>query len=144
MQHISYYFSQIPSMMGSLHGGQRLGQPQSATWQPPVDVYEREDAIVIVVELPGVEKEQISVLVEGDVLKISGVRATRVPDGTRHVHQMEIAYGHFARYLRLSPAINPERINAEYKDGYLTIEIPRLTSESGSSLEAQEPEEDGQ
>ncbi|MBN2311491.1 MAG: Hsp20/alpha crystallin family protein [Candidatus Hydrogenedentes bacterium] len=141
MRHFEYYVSRMYSVLGNMHGGGRTGHLPSTTWQPPVDVYEREDGVVVVVELPGVDKDQISVVVDGGVLKVSGVRPTRVPDGTRHVHQMEIPYGHFARWLQLPPGSKDEQIRAQYEDGYLVIEIPHAAGPLTDGGEQEPPEE---
>jgi len=112
--------------MPGLHGGAYMQHPHGSAWQPPVDVFERDDAIVVVVELPGVEKEQISAIVDHGILKVSGYRAKKLPDQISHVHQMEIPYGKFSRALRLPEGIDVESIEAEYQNGYLVIHIPRV------------------
>jgi len=119
-------FSHLIQLMGTLGPDAELGQLSSSTWHPLVDIYERDEAIVVVVELPGVEKSQIRVTAEGDVLKITGVRNKRIPSATQHVHQMEIPYGPFMRSVKLPSCSDIESIQAEYRDGYLTIEIPRM------------------
>lgn len=118
-----YLFAHMYNVMGGLHG--RPGHPHSTTWEPMIDVYERPDGIVIIVELPGVEKERISVTVEDDMLKISGFRPKQIPEAAQHVHQMEIPYGPFARRVRLPDWADVESVRAAYEGGYLTVEVSR-------------------
>ncbi len=99
--------------------------PSGTSWQPHIDVFEREDRFIIVVELPGVRKEQIEAHVENGILQIKGTREKRIPQGTTHVHQLEIPYGSFTRLLQLPQSADVKRIEAQYEDGFLTIEIPR-------------------
>ncbi len=112
--------------MGGL--GREAGEISSVSWQPLVDIYERDDAVIIIVELPGVDKTRTDVSVDGELLKVSGFRPKQIPETTRHVHQMEIPYGHFTRIIRLSSSCDVDNIEAEYEHGYLTITIPRNPS----------------
>lgn len=97
-------------------------------WQPPVDIYQQENALVVVVELPGVQKDQIKVSIDGGVLCITGRRAKQLPQDTRHILQMEIPYGAFSRSVRLPVTTVEDSIEAEYQDGYLTVRIPQAPS----------------
>lgn len=127
MPKFSDYFLRMQAITSGLPGGSPIEHFHSGAWQPPVDIFERPDRIVLVVELPGVDKEDLDVYVERDILKITGVRPKRIPEGTQHVHQMEIAYGHFARFVKLPACADVDHIEAQFKDGYLTIEIPRAS-----------------
>ncbi|MGZ5840820.1 MAG: Hsp20/alpha crystallin family protein [Xanthobacteraceae bacterium] len=74
---------------------------QSAAWQPPMDVFEAPDGILIVLALPGVERGDIEIAVDGDTLVISGIR--HLPAITRGaaIQRLEIPYGRFERHVRL-------------------------------------------
>ena len=120
----STIFNHVQIMSGPEEGPQ-FSNLHTGTWQPMVDIYETQESLVIVVELPGLNEEDISVKMDQGILKIRGFRPKQIPDATRHVHQMEIPYGHFARYVNLPECANIEKIEAEYKNGYLTIEVPR-------------------
>jgi HSP20 family protein len=124
MKKYPHILSQMYTMMNNMPSGTGIENIHSTTWQPAVDIYERDEGIVIVVELPGLSEEQIDVTVEGGVLKIKGHRPKRIPDNTRHVHQMEIPYGHFARFVSLPSAASIDDIEANFEGGYLTVTIP--------------------
>lgn len=128
MRQYTHYFSHMYSVLSGLRG-EYTQHMQGTVWQPPVDVFEREDGVVIVVELPGVRQEDIHVTVEKGVLMVRGQRGKQVPEDTRHVHQMEIPYGTFGRCLRVPEFVDQSRIEAAYRDGYLTIELPRKHEE---------------
>ena len=94
-------------------------------WKPLTDVYELEDAIIIKVEVPGVEKKDVSITVEGKQIAIRGERA--YPHQTPGItyHQMEINYGDFERTIVLPEVYEADHINAELKDGFLFIKITK-------------------
>lgn len=127
MKDFTHFLAQTYAILGG--GGAAGGLPSmpAAHWQPPIDIYECRDGLHILVELPGVDKDQLSVSVEDCILRIAGFRPKTVPPSTQNVHQMEIPYGHFARYVRLPSSSNVDRINAKYENGFLTIDIPRNT-----------------
>lgn len=103
-----------------------LGHPQGVAWQPLVDVYECQEATVLVAELPGVEQDQITVTVQSNCLRITGIRNKHIPKDTHRVHQMEIPHGPFARLIELPPSCDVEHIEARFDQGYLMIRLPRM------------------
>jgi HSP20 family protein len=120
-------FSRIVYRSYSYSGGieqEWLTNPHGVAWQPLVDVYERPEAMVIVVELPGIEKTEIDVTIDGASLCIKGIRHKELPSDTRRVHQMEIAYGPFARTVELPGYADLENIQAHFENGYLTVTVP--------------------
>ncbi len=98
-----------------------------APWTPRVDIHETAGAIVVTLEIPGVQRDAIDIVVEGLYLTVSGERAETLSTGCLRWHQMEIAHGRFERVLALPQEVDAERITATYKDGFLTITIPRGT-----------------
>lgn len=92
-------------------------------WRPLTDMYEVDGEIVIKVEIPGVQKEDISITLEGRQLVIHGTRDNPLQKCGVIYHQMEINYGEFERVLMLPQAIEAERIKAELKDGFLYIKV---------------------
>jgi HSP20 family protein len=105
-----------------------LETTDASPWRPFIDIYERTDNIIVVVELPGVTKDDVSVTVEKGILSISGFRHKEIPQEAEHVHQMEIPHGPFKRSIKLHGSANIAKIQADFKDGFLTIQIPRKAS----------------
>jgi len=102
--------------------GDRLG---GSRWRPAVDVFETEKTIVVRVELAGVRIPQLDVTVDGDVLRVSGVRHALAADGVQRLHQMEIACGPFERTLRVSVPFDREGVSAHLEEGFLTVTLPK-------------------
>jgi HSP20 family protein len=98
-------------------------------WQPDVDVFETETGVVVLVEIAGIRSEDLRVTVDGEVLRISGVR--RVPERSdlKRLLQMEIAAGPFERRLRIPIAFDRDAVSAHLSDGFLTVTLPRRVRE---------------
>lgn len=95
------------------------------TWYPYTDVYETENELEIVMELAGVVKDDISIILEGNKLNISGVRREEYPQTNRVFYQMEITYKKFKRVIYLNRDFDEEDIHAEYKNGLLKITLSK-------------------
>lgn len=95
------------------------------TWRPPTDVYETDEAFVVKMAISGVSEKDISIVLEGDTLVISGRRLD--PSNVKKLcfYLMEIRYGYFERTITLPKYIDENKIEACYKDGFLTITIPK-------------------
>ncbi|MDO9566271.1 MAG: Hsp20/alpha crystallin family protein [Candidatus Desulfaltia sp.] len=96
-----------------------------ASWKPTVDIYDTDDAIVLKVELPGVDKEKVSVDVKDNVLTLKGERSVDKEIKEKNYYRRERSFGSFHRSFTLPTTVNPEDIKATYKDGILTIEVPK-------------------
>ena len=94
-------------------------------WQPDVDVFETEKAVVVRVELAGVRGEALRVTVDGETLRISGARVAPEPADVKRLHQMEIATGPFERRLRIPIAFERDGVTAHLADGFLTVTLPK-------------------
>lgn len=94
-------------------------------WQPVVDVYDKDDTIVIKAELPGVDKKDIHVDLKGRVLTLSGERTEEKEEKEDSYYRKERAYGKFVRTFNLAADVAPDKISATYKDGVLHVTIPK-------------------
>ena len=99
---------------------------QSSLWSPPTDLFEAEDSYVVRVEIAGMREDDFVVALENDMLNISGSRAE--PAGPRAYHQMEIRFGKFATAVMLPGPVEVEAAEAEYKEGFLTVLLPKPKS----------------
>jgi len=94
-------------------------------WLPDMDVFETERELVVLIDAAGLDKENINVTLEGDVLHISGHRKDRFHTYNRKYHQVEINYGTFERTYRLPCPVNTDAISATYRNGFLEIKLPK-------------------
>ncbi len=95
------------------------------SWAPPVDIYETEDAIVLKAELPGIDPKDVEVRVEDNTLYLKGERNYEKDVNEQNYHRIERSYGSFARGFSLPNSISAEKVKAEYKDGLLTLTMPK-------------------
>ena len=94
-------------------------------WNPGTDILETEEAVVIILDLAGMRKDDIRVECQVDLLKVSGVRTRSKVPGIKRFHLMEIDYGPFAKCFRVPPGLDLEKINAVYKEGFLELTLPK-------------------
>ena len=94
------------------------------SWAPAVDIYEQDGNIVLKAELPGVEPKDVDVRVENNVLTLTGERKFDNEVKRDNYHRVERAYGTFARSFSLPNSVDATKVQADYKDGVLTIKLP--------------------
>lgn len=94
-------------------------------WMPSVDILEKDGNLILRAELPGMTEKQIEVKLEGNTLTLKGERKMESEDKKSSYHRIESFYGSFTRSFQLPDTVDPEKINAEYKHGVLTITLPQ-------------------
>ncbi len=104
-------------------------------WSPALDAFEDKDKYTVSIEVPGLKKEDLNVTVHDGVLTISGERKTEkdVKEGT--VHRTERYYGKFSRSVSLPAAVRADKVSAAYKDGVLTVEVPKAEEAKPKTIE---------
>jgi HSP20 family protein len=102
-----------------------LGESPTAAWMPLVDIFEEDDAIRIVAELPGVKPDDVKITVEGNLLTIKGTKEQVAEEKAEKVHRYERTYGAFERTFTLPASVDPDKIKAQYDLGVLTITLPK-------------------
>ena len=103
---------------------ERLSGEHAAGWAPPVDLYETPDRYEVIVEVPGLSRDQIQIHVQDGTLTIEGER--RSPDVSCELyHRIERGHGRFTRSFQLRDVIDSSEISADLRDGVLTISVPK-------------------
>ena len=113
---------------------QRLDRfaPGPAGWTPPVDLLETTDAYVIIAELPGVERDEITISMHDDGrVTFAGVRRER---GGDEYHRVERGHGTFSRTFHLPIPVDGDRITADLRDGVLTVTCPKAPEGGGRRI----------
>ena len=101
--------------------------PDSRFIVPRVDVIEDENGITLLADLPGVPRDRLELKVDGDTLQVEGTVATPMPQQLQSVYA-EVRVPRYRRTFTLSRELDPSRIDANLKDGVLTLRIPKLES----------------
>jgi HSP20 family protein len=100
-----------------------------ATWRPYADIFETESGVTILMDLPGVEKEDVSVEVKENILSITGSRACNQDVDENKYYRRERNCGSFKRSFGMRGAVAPEKIKASFKNGVLKIELAKPLEE---------------
>lgn len=95
-----------------------------AGWYPEIEMFERDDQIVVRADLPGLKKEDVKVEIRDDTLVLEGERRHEVEEKREGFYRSERGYGSFCRCIALPPGVKPAEAKASFKDGVLEIEIP--------------------
>jgi len=103
------------------------------TWEPPTDVYENEQGLVIQVEIAGMREEDFSITMKQSLFTIEGVR--RDVESRRAYHQMEIRYGTFRTEVFLPWSVDAEKVEAIYESGFLRVFLPRPSAHQVQVME---------
>ena len=104
-------------------------------WSPVLDASEDKEKYTVAVELPGLKKEDLNVVVHDGVLTISGERKSEKETKEGTVHRSERFYGKFSRSVSLPQAVKADQVKASYKDGVLTVEVPKAEEAKPKSIE---------
>lgn len=108
----------------------RWGAPGAwATWQPPVDIYETDDDVVMTVELPGLTRDEVEVTVDRNSVTISGESKVEEDITEDRFHRRERRYGRFTRRFSLPTEVESTRAGANFTNGVLRVTMPK-TEES--------------
>jgi HSP20 family protein len=94
-------------------------------WTPPVDIFEDKDKYILKAELPGMNKEDIDVTLDGTTLTISGERKHQEEKSEGESYRAERFFGRFQRSVTLPAPVEGDKIEATYKDGVLSITLPK-------------------
>ena len=106
--------------------GWRSDEPVSTTtWSPAIDIFETEGEIVVKAELPGMDRKDITVHLENNVLTLRGERRFAKETKEENYHRIERSYGGFSRAFSIPMSVDEQSINADYKDGILNIRLPK-------------------
>jgi HSP20 family protein len=101
---------------------------------PPVNVFQQGDDVVAIVELPGINKEDLNIQAKENTIRIAGSKAIEYPQNVS-LHRRERLSGVFDRTLVVPMQIDPDRIKAEYNDGLLALFIPRAEWDKPRNIE---------
>jgi HSP20 family protein len=135
-QHIRELFEALLSGMSTHERKLRAGPPLA--WVPPTDVYETETELVVTVDIAGMNIRDISILTDGDVITIRGVRQEIAPRCKKQFHKMEIQVGPFQRSIDVPVPIDLQTMSTTYSNGMLEVLVKRkIEQRSKRSVEVE-------
>ncbi len=126
-----------PLQLSRLFNDPADSQLGTRTWSPAVEVSESDEGYAITVELPGTTKEDVIVDCHDGVLTIKGEKKSEREEKGEHRHFVERRYGSFSRTFRLPADAASDRVEASFRDGVLTIEVPRAEEKKPNIINIQ-------
>jgi len=127
---MSGFFGWTP---GRVNGGQE--SMALAEWTPSVDITEDDREWVIKADLPEVKKEDVKVIVENGVLRITGERKLEKEEKSKKYHPVEWSYGSFVRSFVLPDGADGSKVDAAFKDGVLKVRLPKNEKAKPKAIE---------
>jgi HSP20 family protein len=121
-------FSEMDDLVKKMWFGfpfHNLQEDMDIAWSPRLDVSETENGLEIVADLPGMEKKDIQVSLEDNLLTIQGERKEEKESKEKQYHTIERRSGSFYRALRLPVEVEKDKVEAAFKDGVLTLRLPK-------------------
>ncbi|MEO1396926.1 MAG: Hsp20/alpha crystallin family protein [Cyanobacteria bacterium J06634_5] len=113
---------------------QKHSSANSMGFLPPAEMEESEDKIHLKLEVPGMNADDLDIRVTKEAVTISGERKTESTSEKNGQRRSEFRYGSFSRTIPLSVPIDNSSVEAEYKDGILTLNLPKLEDESNKAV----------
>ena len=107
----------------------------AAEWSPRADVSESPEAFVIKAELPGVNKSDVRITLRDNLLTVKGEKRQEKEEKEKNYHRIERSYGSFERSFSLPDGVKGDKIDASYKDGVLTITLPKAEDAKPREIE---------
>ncbi len=105
------------------------------TFSPAVDIKETPKEYIVTAEVPGIPKKDIEIEISDNILTIKGERKFEKEEKNESYHRVERAYGSFCRSFTLPTQVNPDKIEANFKDGLLNIVIPKAEEKIPKKIE---------
>jgi HSP20 family protein len=106
-------------------GDKKLRAGRQLAWAPPTDVYETETELIVTVDIAGMNHRDISVITDGDVITIRGVRQEISPRCKKQFHKMEILVGPFQRLVHVPVPVDIQTMSTTYSNGLLEVRLKR-------------------
>lgn len=122
-------FVTLQDRMNRLMSGLSRGRSEEelgtgGSWVPPVDIFEKDGALVLKAELPDMEQKDIDLRIENNTLTLRGEKKMERETNEENYHRVERSYGNFVRSFTLPATVDQDKIKAEYRNGVLTVTLP--------------------
>ncbi len=128
-------FNNFEKKFGFGNGGDGKEEYENAVWSPLTDISENKDNYVLTMDLPGISKKDVKISYSDGQLIISGERKQEMEDKDSKYHRVETSYGKYYRSFTLPDKVKESAIDAEFKDGQLSITIPKSEEAKPRELE---------
>ena len=132
---VSRLRSEMDRLWDEYFGPGRRAFRMEEAWLPAVDVSETGDKITVKAEIPGMEAKDIEISMVGDTLTIKGEKKAEKEEKDENYHMVERSYGSFSRAMKLPAVVDAEKVEATYKNGVLTVVLPKKEEVKPKAIE---------
>ena len=108
--------------------------PTLGEWCPSMDISETKDSLVVKAEVPGMDQKDIRIALQENLLTITGEKRQEKEEKEERYHRVERSYGAFTRGVRLPVAVDGSRVVATFKNGLLTVTLPKTPAAKGTTI----------
>lgn len=108
--------------------------PALGEWAPSLDISETKDALIVKVEIPGMDPKDVQVSLQENLLTIKGEKKQEKEEKDEHYHRVERSYGAFTRSVRLPVGVDGSKVNATFKNGLLAVTLPKTPTAKGTTI----------
>ncbi|HET7876339.1 MAG TPA: Hsp20/alpha crystallin family protein [Methylomirabilota bacterium] len=108
--------------------------PALGEWAPSLDISETKDALIVKVEIPGMDPKDVQVSLQENLLTIKGEKKQEKEEKDEHYHRIERSYGAFTRSVRLPVGVDGSKVNATFKNGLLAVTLPKTPTAKGTTI----------
>ena len=108
--------------------------PTVGDWAPSMDISETKDSLVVKLEVPGMDQKDIRIALQENLLTITGEKKQEKEEKDERYHRVERSYGAFTRGVRLPVAVDGSRVAATFKNGLLTVTLPKTPAAKGTTI----------
>ncbi|MEJ2103215.1 MAG: Hsp20/alpha crystallin family protein [Ignavibacteriaceae bacterium] len=128
-------FNSFENRFGISRNKDEENEYENAVWMPLTDIYEDKDKYTLKLDLPGIKKDDVKISFVDGRLSISGERNQESEHKDSKCHRIERSFGKYYRSFNLPENVQSEKINAEFKDGQLTISVPKAEEAKPKEIE---------
>jgi HSP20 family protein len=126
---------EMNNMFDSFFRGSQDEDTSLSAWAPAVDIAEHDDAYTVKMELPGVNKDEVKITLESNILTIRGEKKHEKDTKKENYHRIERIYGSFERSFTLPTTVKSDKIDAAYNNGVLQITLPKAEEAKPKQIE---------
>ena len=128
-------FNSFENRFGISRNKDEENEYQNAVWMPLTDIYEDKDKYTLKLDLPGIKKDDVKISFVDGRLSISGERIQESEHKDSKCHRIERSFGRYYRSFNLPENVQSDKINAEFKDGQLSISVPKAEEANPKEIE---------
>ena len=131
---VTRFHNEMDDLFHRFFGGWEYPIAEEGTYWPVLDLSETEENVVVKAELPGLQAEDINISVQGNTLSITGEKKHESQETKDGYYHSERRFGRFRRDLALPSHVDADKVGAEYKDGVLTVTMPKAEAERAKTI----------